>query len=107
MQTIPFKLSAKLEARILLFAVLGPHTSNSPCSPHYQGSGPSSEVEVKNVLKYLESIQDTLVGFFDIHAFGQYIFHPWAYTDREAPDFSELVSRFSLSSISYMTAYIH
>ena len=77
---------------ILTFPVLGPHTSSNPCSPHYQGRSASSEIEVRNILEYLNDNRDSLLAFYDLHSFGQYFFYPWAYTSKAASDFAELVS---------------
>ena len=81
------------KANVLALSVSGWHSSSNPCSSVYRGSGPSSEIEVKNVLKYLNSIQSSLIAFYDLHSFGQNVLYPWAFTIEKAPDDTELVSQ--------------
>ena len=50
-----------------------------------------SEVEVQSVAKFLESQRDRLVGYLDIHSYGQMILFPWGYTRDPADDQKELV----------------
>ncbi|KAK2571115.1 Carboxypeptidase B2 [Acropora cervicornis] len=65
--------------------------SSDPCSPAYRGRAAMSEVEVQSVAKFLESQRDRLVGYLDIHSYGQMILFPWGYTRDPADDQKELI----------------
>ncbi|XP_065057316.1 carboxypeptidase B-like isoform X1 [Rhopilema esculentum] len=76
----------------------GADSSPFPCSPTYKGTGPLSEIEVKNVVDYLQSVKSRLKAFFTFHSYGQFIFYPWSYTTEPSPDEKKL------NDIANMTA---
>lgn len=50
-----------------------------------------SEEEVHSVTKFLESQKCRLVGYLDIHSYGQMILFPWGYSREQTKDQEELV----------------
>ena len=66
-------------------------TSATACNDDYRGPSPFSEIEVKNVRKYLEGIKHRLKAFWNIHAYSQMILTPWSYTKDLPKDYNEIV----------------
>lgn len=82
--------------------MLGIGTSNNPCEDNYHGGTAFSEVEVKNVATYLQTIPK-LVSYWSVHAYGQLILTPSSYTSNLPNDFKEMVSYIlSHFSINYL-----
>lgn len=68
----------------------GPGTSSNQCSDTYHGSRPFSEVEVRNVARYLYNNRRNLIGYMDIHAYSQLWMTPWGYKRAYPNDYQEL-----------------
>lgn len=68
----------------------GPGTSSNPCSDTYHGSRPFSEVEVRNVARYLFKNRRNLIGYMDIHAYSQLWMTPWGYKKADPGDNGEM-----------------
>lgn len=66
----------------------GAGASWRPCDSTFRGSKAFSEVETRNVRRYLERLQE-LKGFIDFHAYSQMWFIPWGYTARDTADHEE------------------
>jgi len=89
----------------------GVGTSSNPCRDTYHGTKPFSEVETRNVARYLNSIRWSLVGYMDIHAYSQLWMTPWGHSKRAYPStYSEMmrVARKAVSALynaGYRTYY--
>lgn len=68
----------------------GVGTSSDPCKDTYHGSRPFSEIEVRNVARYLYKNRRNLIGYMDIHAYSQMWLTPWGYKRTLPPGYSEL-----------------
>jgi len=68
----------------------GAGTSSYPCSDIYHGRRPFSEKEVLSVAKYLYSIRNNLVAYYDIHAYSQLWLTPWSYKSALPNDYTEI-----------------
>ncbi|XP_011705385.1 PREDICTED: zinc carboxypeptidase A 1-like, partial [Wasmannia auropunctata] len=54
--------------------------SNSPCSDHYAGSAPFSEIETKSMSQYIRSISDKFYAYIAFHNYAQYLMWPYGHT---------------------------
>ena len=72
-----------------------PGASSDPCNDAYRGTHAFSEVEVRNVARYLENLKrnDQIAGYMDIHAYSQLWMTPWGYTKQRTRDHEELVMK--------------
>ena len=59
--------------------------SQNPFSDIYCGSGPESEPEVKNVVKYLLALNNRVAGL-DVHSYGQKVLRNYGYTMADTAD---------------------
>ncbi|PFX21403.1 Carboxypeptidase A4 [Stylophora pistillata] len=92
------------------FAWAGAGTSSNPCRDTYYGSRPFSEIEVRNVARYLYKNRGNLIGYMDIHAYSQLWMTPWGYKRAYPDDYSELkrVSDIAIDALynsGYRTQY--
>ena len=65
--------------------------SSDPCSEAFHGEEPLSEKEVQSVARFLETQKKRLVGYLDIHSYGQMLLFPWGYTQEQSKDHIEMV----------------
>ena len=65
--------------------------SSDPCSEAFHGEEPLSEKEVQSVARFLESQKKRLVGYLDIHSYGQMLLFPWGFTKEQTKDHIEMV----------------
>jgi len=70
----------------------GGGSSPDPCDETYCGKKPFSEVEALYLARYLYKIRRRLVGFLDIHTFGQMWMSPWGYTQAMTKHYSSQLS---------------
>lgn len=70
----------------------GPGASNDPCVEDYRGPSAQSEIEVKNIAKFIMS-HDNFKSFMTLHSYKQLLMYPYAYSGTDAPDRTELVSK--------------
>uniref|UniRef100_A0AAY4CB64 Peptidase M14 domain-containing protein n=1 Tax=Denticeps clupeoides TaxID=299321 RepID=A0AAY4CB64_9TELE len=86
----------------------GPGASSNPCSDSYHGPYAHSEVEVKNVVNFIQS-HGQFKSFISIHAYSQLLMYPYGYTCTNVPDQAELdsVGRSAVNALSslYGTQY--
>ena len=68
-----------------------PGASGNPCSDAYRGTKEFSEVETRNVARYLKRRRSTIKGYMDIHAYSQLWMFPWGYSKSRTNDHNELV----------------
>jgi len=86
-------------------------TSSNPCGDTYHGPYPFSEIESRNVARYLYSIRSSLVGYMDIHAYSQLWMTPWGHGKGQyPPTYSEMmrVANKAVSALynaGYRTSY--
>jgi len=59
-------------------------TSNDPCNDAYHGSGPFSEIEVKQMADYGNRIPN-LKAYIDFHAYSQLYMRPWGFSTAAPP----------------------
>ena len=59
--------------------------SQNPFSDIYCGSGPESEPEVKNVVKYVLNLNNRVAGL-DVHSYGQKVLRNYGYTMADTAD---------------------
>ncbi|KAL3817785.1 hypothetical protein ACHAXA_005818 [Cyclostephanos tholiformis] len=79
----------------------GGNTSDDPCMDTYHGPYPESESETRAVAQYardlfpeaqrkdditLESGEEIMGVFVDIHSSGEFVYFPWGYADLKSPD---------------------
>ncbi|KAK3740598.1 hypothetical protein QZH41_009714, partial [Actinostola sp. cb2023] len=88
----------------------GAGTSSNPCRDTYHGTRPFSEIETRNVAKYLYSIRSSLVGYLDIHAYSQFWLTPYGHARGVyPPTYSEMmrVARIAVNALrgSHGTSY--
>merc|ERR1712168_1041245 len=80
----------------------GPGTSSNPCSDTYHGPYAFSEIETRNVARYLYSIKSRLVGYLDIHAYSQLWMTPYGHArGAYPPTYSEMmrVGRIAINTL--------
>ena len=65
--------------------------SSDPCSEAFHGEESLSEKEVQSVARFLETQKKRLVGYLDIHSYGQMLLFPWGYTQEQSKDHIEMV----------------
>ena len=65
--------------------------SSDPCGEAFHGEEPLSEKEVQSVARFLEIQKKRLVGYLDIHSYGQMLLFPWGYTQEQSKDHIEMV----------------
>ena len=70
--------------------------SSDPCSEAFRGEEPLSEKEVQSVARFLESQKKRLVGYLDIHSYGQMLLFPWGYTKEQTKDHIEMVRNINI-----------
>ena len=70
--------------------------SSDPCSEAFHGEEPLSEKEVQSVARFLESQKKRLVGYLDIHSYGQMLLFPWGYTKEQTKDHVEMVRNINI-----------
>ncbi|KAK3740610.1 hypothetical protein QZH41_009715, partial [Actinostola sp. cb2023] len=89
----------------------GVGTSTNPCRDTYHGPYPFSEVESRNVARYLHSIRSRLVGYMDIHAYSQLWMTPWGHGKGQYPPTYQEMMRVAniavkaLYNAGYRTSY--
>lgn len=64
-------------------------SSTNPCSDIYAGQYPFSEPETLQFSQFISSLNN-LVGYFDFHAFGQYLMLPYGWTHDLLDNYQEL-----------------
>lgn len=66
----------------------GSGSSGNKSSDTYRGPSVLSEPESAGVIALADSLKTTepIVGYFDVHSYGQYILWPWGYTTSLPPD---------------------
>ncbi|XP_070579140.1 carboxypeptidase A1-like [Ptychodera flava] len=69
----------------------GGGTSGDPCSYVYRGEYPHSEIEVLNVINFIEekSNEQSFKFFMDIHSYSQMWLNPWGYTYQHPKDYDD------------------
>ncbi|KAG5845101.1 hypothetical protein ANANG_G00135280 [Anguilla anguilla] len=79
----------------------GPGASRNPCSDSYHGPSPHSEVEVDNVVNFVQS-HGNFKSFISIHAYSQLLMYPYGYSCNDVPDAPELdsVGRSAVKALS-------
>ncbi|XP_035282861.1 carboxypeptidase A2-like [Anguilla anguilla] len=79
----------------------GPGASRNPCSDSYHGPSPHSEVEVENVVNFVQS-HGNFKSFISIHAYSQLLMYPYGYSCNDVPDAPELdsVGRSAVKALS-------
>lgn len=70
--------------------------SSDPCSEAFHGEEPLSEKEVQSLARFLESQKKRLVGYLDIHSYGQMLLFPWGYTKEQTKDHIEMVRNINI-----------
>ncbi|XP_031572403.1 carboxypeptidase B-like [Actinia tenebrosa] len=65
---------------------------NKPCSPIYPGPRAFSEVETRNVAKFLYSRRKRIRGYVDFHSYGQLWMSPWGYKRQFPPNYRKQAS---------------
>lgn len=68
----------------------GAGTSSYPCQSTYHGRSPWSEIEVLSVARYLYSIRNQLVAYYNVHAYSQLWLTPWSYKTALPADYPEI-----------------
>lgn len=67
----------------------GTASPTNPCSTRYAGDSVFSESETRALSEFLSDIPN-LVGYFSIHALGQYLMFPYAYTKEKIDTYDTL-----------------
>ena len=70
---------------------LGIGSSNNPCASSYRGTAPFSEIETKNVAKYLYKNRCQLLGYIGLHSYSQFWMTPWGYKTDKPEHYDEMV----------------
>ncbi|GAB1607189.1 hypothetical protein Ahia01_001002100, partial [Argonauta hians] len=65
-------------------------SSSFECSPIYHGSNVFSEPESQALANLVRAASGTLIGFFSVHSYSQFILTPYAYTRRKPYDSPQL-----------------
>ncbi|RXG51290.1 Carboxypeptidase B [Armadillidium vulgare] len=60
-------------------------TSKNPCSEHYGGTGPNSEVETRVMRDVLIKQKHRLKAYVSLHSWGQQILYPYSYSELKLP----------------------
>ncbi|XP_058624035.1 carboxypeptidase A2-like isoform X1 [Onychostoma macrolepis] len=68
---------------------LGPGASDDPCAEDYRGPSSQSEIEVKNIAKFIMS-HGNFKSFMTLHSYMQFLMYPYGYIGIDAPDWPEL-----------------
>ncbi|KTG41820.1 hypothetical protein cypCar_00015128 [Cyprinus carpio] len=67
----------------------GPGASDDPCAEDYRGPSAQSEIEVKNIVKFIMS-HGNFKSFMTLHSYMQLLMYPYGYIGIDAPDWPEL-----------------
>ncbi len=70
----------------------GPGASDDPCAEDYRGPSAQSEIEVKNIAKFIMS-HGNFKSFMTLHSYKQLLMYPYGYIGIDAPDWPELVKK--------------
>lgn len=68
----------------------GNGSSNDPCTSSYRGTGPFSEIETRNVGKYLYKNRCQLLGYIGLHSYSQFWMTPWGYKTDKPEHYTEM-----------------
>lgn len=68
-----------------------PGSSDNPCSSSYRGTHPFSEIETRNVAKYLYKNRCHLLGYIGFHSYSQFWMTPWGYKNEKPEHYKEMV----------------
>ncbi|XP_028414408.1 carboxypeptidase B-like [Dendronephthya gigantea] len=68
----------------------GNGSSNDPCSSSYRGTAPFSEIETRNVAKYLYRNRCNLLGYIGLHSYSQFWMTPWGYKTELPEHYNEM-----------------
>jgi len=66
-------------------------SSNLPCDDTFMGGSAFSEVEVKAMSDYYNTIANRAVFFLSIHSYSQLILLPYGYSNERYEDYQEYV----------------
>jgi hypothetical protein len=66
-------------------------SSNLPCDDTFHGATAFSEVEVKAMADFFDTIADRAVFFLSVHSYSQYILLPYGFSNERYPDYDEYV----------------
>ncbi|XP_063831079.1 zinc carboxypeptidase-like [Ostrinia nubilalis] len=84
--------------------------SFTPSANNYVGLGPFSEVETRQMARYLDSIGGSTTGFLSLRSFGQRLLIPFAHSATPLYNFNEMVTigRRAMGSLAvkYGTQYL-
>ncbi|XP_041112204.1 carboxypeptidase A1-like [Polyodon spathula] len=86
----------------------GPGASNNPCSDSYHGPYAQSEVEVNNIVTFIQQ-HGQIKSFISVHSYSQLLMVPYGYTCDKPADYQELenVGKSAASALKslYGTSY--
>lgn len=72
----------------------------NPCSESYAGSAPFSAAETKAIASYLQNPLNNVVGYFDLHSYGQLLMYPYSYSCEDSVPDEEDLLELSLGAVS-------
>lgn len=62
----------------------------NPCQSSYRGEAPFSEIETRNVAKFLYKNRCNLLGYIGFHCYSQFWMTPWGYKKDHPEHYSEM-----------------
>ncbi|XP_037958887.1 zinc carboxypeptidase [Teleopsis dalmanni] len=67
--------------------------SDNPCSETYAGPYAESDVEIKQMLQYINTSipEDTIRIYISLHSYGQYVLSPWGHTEDFPEHYPEMM----------------
>lgn len=81
--------------------------SHTPSANNYIGIGPFSEVETRQLSRYVDSIGSRLTGFLSFRSFGQRLVLPFAHTTEPLYNYNEMVSCYYHPKDIYWCIYVY
>ncbi|KAM0748716.1 hypothetical protein T439DRAFT_382494 [Meredithblackwellia eburnea MCA 4105] len=60
-----------------------PGNRPNPCSDAYPGTKPFEAPELQGLVSYMQNKTNNVVGFVDLHSFGQMLMFPWSYSCKQ------------------------
>lgn len=67
-------------------------SNNHPCSEIYAGPAAFSEIEIKSMSEYINSISDKFYAYIGLHGYSQLLMFPYGYTTDRVDNYDNMVS---------------
>jgi len=80
-------------------------SSQFPCDETYHGPSAASEVEVRAMQDFFNTIADRAAFFLSVHSYGQYLMLPYGYSNERYPDYDEYMRIANAGKVAFAERY--